>query len=492
MKSLIASIAILCMTFISYSQNVAWKKCFGGSKEDMSWSIINSNDNAFIIVGNSKSNDGDVSSNNGSGDFWVIKIDTSGAIIWEKSYGLSNYERPFSITTANDGGYIIAGYRNSIGGDAKNSDFWVVKISEEGELIWDKLYGGSDFDNARHIMKTNDNGYIVSGTTTLPENFHRSAVRLIKIDNSGNIIWEKTYLSSSCINFGSSILTPDNGIIFIASDCTTANTDYIIVKLDENGNMEWRKEYGGSLNDTPSAIKHCKEGGYIIVGSSSSNNGDVINNHGGAFDFWVIKISNNGNLISSMCYGGSKSDRAYDVIQNNNNEFIVVGYSNSNDGDVTNNTDKTDYWIINIDTENNLKWEKCIGDYSGEDIARSVIQASDKSYLIAGYTDSYEGVVYDNHGDKDFWVIKLNENFNFINNPYDRIECNIYPNPTDKLITIDCENIQKVEIIDFKGETVLKSSNNLNLINLSMLSNGLYFIKVKNDRGVAIQKIVLE
>ena len=490
MKKLLTFAAFVCLLSVSYSQQIEWKKCFGGSNEEMAFSIINSNDNGFIIAGNSKSNDGDVSSNNGSSDFWVIKINLDGDIIWENNYGISNYERAYAITQAHDGGYIMAGYRNMIDGQPTNSDFLVVRIDEDGNLMWEESYGGTDFDNARHIIKTNDNGYIVAGISTLSDNFYQKSVRVIKINDSGNIVWEKTFFETNCMNFGSSILTPDNGILFIADDCES-DSDYIIVKLDANGNMEWQKVYGGSLADKPAAIKHCEEGGYVIVGSSASQDGDVTNNHGG-FDYWVIKIDDNGNLLSSKCFGGSETDQAYDVIQNDSNEFIVVGASLSQDGDVTNNTDKKDYWIINIDSDNEIKWEKCIGDSSGEDIARSVVKASNNNYLLTGYTDSYAGEVSGNHGDYDFWVIKISDNPNFINDPKDRIECKIYPNPSDKSIKIDCENIQEVEINDINGRTVFKSDINLSIIDLSMLSNGLYFVKVKNDKGMVIKKIVIE
>lgn len=490
MKKLITLLMVSFLTFISYSQNVEWKKCFGGSNEDMGWSIINSNDDGYVIAGNSKSIDGDVTSNNGSSDFWVIKIDTEGQIIWESNYGISNYERAFSITSANDGGYIIAGYRNSIDGELTDSDFWIVKINESGELLWDNLYGGSNFDNAYNIIKTNNNGYIITGKTVLVDNFFKDAALIIKIDNSGNIIWQKSFLDSDCLNVSSAVMAPDNGVIFVADDCSM-NSDYIIVKLDENGNMVWQKEYGGSLADRPTSIKSCEDGSYVIVGSSASQDGDVINNHGG-FDYWIIKIDSNGNLLSSKCFGGSEIDYAEDVIQNNNNELIVVGYSESNDGDVTNNTDKKDYWIINVDSENELKWEKCIGDYTGEDKARSVVHAGDNRYLVVGYTDSFEGEVSGNHGDYDYWVIEISESTNSLNNIKNNIEFSIYPNPTKELINIEGENIQEIEVIDLNGEIVLKSDIILDVINLSTLSSGLYFIKVKNDKGMSIKKFVLQ
>ena len=165
MKKIIKLLVLVLWPFFAFAQHMEWNKCFGGSDDDMAYAIIQSHNGGFLIAGNTRSDDGDISMNHGSSDFWVIKIDDNGEILWEETYGTEVYESASSITGTQDGNYIIAGRKNMVGGDPMNTDFWIVKINDFGGVIWQKSYGGSSFDIPSNIMKTIDNGFIISGVT---------------------------------------------------------------------------------------------------------------------------------------------------------------------------------------------------------------------------------------------------------------------------------------------------------------------------------------
>ena len=170
-KNILATLFFSFSFFLATSQpNIQWQKSFGGSMLETAACIQQTTDGGFILAGNSNSNDGDVSGNHGTYDYWVVKLSTVGAIEWQKSLGGSSGEMAFSIQQANDGGYIVAGYSISNDGDVSNAvgfvDSWVVKLTSIGAIEWQKSLGGSAVETANSIQQTNDGGYIVGGTSS--------------------------------------------------------------------------------------------------------------------------------------------------------------------------------------------------------------------------------------------------------------------------------------------------------------------------------------
>ncbi|MBM7560374.1 Ig-like domain-containing protein [Marinitoga litoralis] len=234
---------------------------------------------------------------------------------------------------------------------------------------WQKTFGGSDLDSAHSIEQTTDGGFIVAGYTK---------------SNDGDV-------------------TGNHGLY---------SYDYWIIKLDENGNLEWQKTFGGSDSDSAHSIEQTTDGGFIVAGYTKSNDGDVTGNHGGA-DYWIIKLDSNGNLEWQKTFGGSNWDYAQSIEQTTDGGFIVAGYTWSNDGDVTGNHGlySYDYWIIKLDENGNLEWQKTFGG-SDSDSAHSIEQTTDGGFIVAGSTRSYDGDVTGDKGDYDYWIIKLDESGN--------------------------------------------------------------------------------
>jgi hypothetical protein len=288
------------------------------------------------------------------------------SIQWQKSLGGTGQDEANSIQQTADGGFVIAGVTYSNDGDVTDnhgsSDIWVVKLDNMGNIQWQKSLGGGGDDWGTSIQQTCDGGYIVGGYSN---------------SNDGDVIADVEY----------------NGI------------DYWIVKLDMNGTLQWQKKFGGTGYDAVTSIRQTSDSSYIIAGVSFSNDADIIDNHGSG-DFWIIRLNYNGSLQWKKSFGGTQVDNATSIIQTADDGFVISGYSNSKDGDVTGNHGEYDYWIIKLDNLGSLQWQKSIGG-SGNDFAYFIQETKDRCFIVAGGSFSNDGDVSWNQGYGDFWIVKL-------------------------------------------------------------------------------------
>ena len=285
-------------------------------------------------------------------------------LAWQKSFGGSDNDWARSVQQTVDGGFIVAGHTESNDGDVSGNrggrDFWIVKLDGQGNLEWQQCLGGSNLDYAQSIELTNDGGFIVAGSTH---------------SDDGNV-------------------SGNHGM-----------SDFWIVKLDSEGVLEWQKCLGGSGHDWAHSVQQTADGGYVLAGSTESNDGDVTGNHGGQ-DFWIVKLKEDGELEWQRCLGGSSNDTASVVQQTIDGGYIVSGYTESNDGDVSGNRGNSDYWLVKLSSSGDLLWQKCLGG-SDHDYSHSLQQTTDGGYILAGSSRSNDGDVTGNQGDYDFWVVKL-------------------------------------------------------------------------------------
>jgi hypothetical protein len=291
-------------------------------------------------------------------------------IEWQHCYGGTASDECNAIRQTFDSGYILAGYATSdnddVSGNHAGEDFWVVKITATGAIEWQKSYGGSDNDEAFDVRQTADSGYVVVGSTQSTDG-----------DVSGN-----------------------HGV-----------EDMWVIKISSSGVLQWQKCLGGSGDDAAQSVGQTNDGGYIVAGSTNSNDGDVTGNHGN-YDEWVIKLNSTGSIVWERCYGGSSSDGAASVQQTYDGGYIVGGGTASDDGDVTGNHGAGDIWVLKLSPTNSIEWEKCLGN-NGADDGSFAIQTSDSGYIVAGQTWSGGGDVtgYIGLGSSggDGWVVKLSD-----------------------------------------------------------------------------------
>ena len=322
-------------------------------------------------------------------------------LTWDKTYGGSAYDRANSLIQTADGGYAVAGYTKSKGaGDY--DDFWVIKLDEQGNQVWDKTYGASLKDQANSLIQTTDGGYAVVGQTESVVGYTKSVGAggfdfwVIKLDEQGNQVWDKTYGGSNNDWANSLIQTTDGGYA-VAGPTKSKGAgvyDFWVIKLDKRGKIVWDKTYGGSAYDWAESLIQTTDGGYAVAGSTKSKGA-------GDYDFWVIKLDTRGKIVWDKTYGGSAYDWANSLIQTADGGYAVAGVTTSK------GAGGADFWIIKLDEQGNQVWDKTYGG-SGGDGASSLIQTTDGGYAVAGYTYS-KGA-----GKEDFWVIKLDEKGNLI------------------------------------------------------------------------------
>ncbi|MGB9700612.1 MAG: hypothetical protein ACPL5I_14645 [Thermodesulfobacteriota bacterium] len=249
-----------------------WQQTYG-NYGSIANEVIQTSDGGYIIVGESSDN------------AYVIKTDSSGNSIWEKSYGTGQKGIGYSIIQTSDG-YIIAGERVLTG--RTDSDIWIFKIDSSGNnIIWEKNFGDTGYDTAYSIKLTSDGGFIAAGK--------KSSVAgdadfwIAKLKSNGDLDWEKTY-GSSYDEIAYSIQQTSDGGFILAGETKTSggDTDFLILKLDANGGVVWEKTYGSSGNDVARSIQQTSDGGYIVAGETTTAAGDT--------DFWVLKLDANGNL----------------------------------------------------------------------------------------------------------------------------------------------------------------------------------------------------
>ena len=352
-------------------------KTYGGSKNDVAQSVVKTIDGGYAVLGHSQSNNGDLKDKtNESFDFWVMKFTANNSLLWSKTFGGTEDDRGNDIIQTADGGFAILGFTQSSNGDViqnnGSKDFWIAKLTRTGTLTWQKSFGFSGSDYGTSLIQTNDNGYLLTGvidvTASGGEGNSRTSQR-----HAGGDVWA--------------------------------------VKLSAVGNFEWSKYFGGSFTDTAFGVEKTADNGFIIVGSSDSDDVDISDNKG-SYDFWVLKISSSGTLLWEKSFGGTEIDEARAITSSNDGNFIIVGDTRSSDVNVSNNNGAADLWMLKISPEGNLLWEKTIG-ATGFDVARSVSKSQDNGFVISGSSRSSDGG-YTNQGQNDAWVLKTDANGNIL------------------------------------------------------------------------------
>jgi hypothetical protein len=294
-------------------QKYLWNETYGGTAEDAAYSTVSTPDGGFVLVGYTHSS-------SVSEDFWLVKTDYFGNIEWNKTYGGPENDVAHSVAQTRDGGYAILGTTNSFG--AGGSDFWLVKTDSSGNMLWNKTYGGTSDDDAWSIEKTTDGSLVLAGWTASFE-VASGDFWLVKTDEYGNMLWNRTFGgglfdAANCVK-----QTSDGGFALLGSTYSFGNggSDFWLIKTDVSGNEQWNKTYGGTADDFGfSLIK--TDDGFALVGSTSSYGA-------GVYDFWLVKTDQAGNLMWNQTYGGAGYDEAWSVLQTPNKEYVLTGWTES-------------------------------------------------------------------------------------------------------------------------------------------------------------------
>ena len=304
----------------------SWSKTYGGQGNDIGRDITQTSDGGYIITGYTKS-----FSSGGDMDLWLIKTDANGESClysdggtcsensskWIKSFGTSGNDYGTSVQETSEGDFIVAGKSGRI------PSVFVIKTNSSGEKIWENLYGTGPGDRAQYIIERQDLGFLIVGKENA--NNVDDNLCLINIDTDGAEVWHSLYGGGGA-DGGNHISEVSGGGYIIAGATKSYGNgnwdDLWLVKTSTGGSMEWQKTFGGSYTETGNYTHEKDEGGYMVTGSTESIGQ-------GFYDIWVVSTDYTGNEIYSQTFGGSMDDKAIRGARGNSGELLIIGYTNS-------------------------------------------------------------------------------------------------------------------------------------------------------------------
>ncbi|MEK6481832.1 T9SS type A sorting domain-containing protein [Catalinimonas sp. 4WD22] len=437
---------LICTSTATAQVVVQWDKTLGGSIDDYLRDVISTPDGGYLLTGTSNSDkSGDKSEDSrgetldyNASDYWIVKIDSQGNKQWDKTIGGNSYDQLNSTIQTPDGGYLLGGTSdsNASGDKSENDkgggDYWIIKIDEQGNKIWDKTIGGSSYDQLNSTTQTPDGGYLLAGTSRSPASGDKSEDSrgprdywVVKVDKQGNKIWDMTFGGSSFEELGSIISTPDGGYLLAGTSRSGTSgdksednrgigwsSDYWIVKIDNHGNKQWDKTFGGNEDEVFSDLITTSEGGYLLAGySNSPSSGDKSEDSEDLnWDYWIVKIDVNGNKEWDKTLGGNQNDYLQSVVSAPEGGYLLAGHSDSN-ASADKSEDRKgidDYWVVKVDVQGNKQWDKTIGG-DNYDYLSNVIPTTDGGYLLGGQSSSSAtgDKSEDSDGYSDMWIVKL-------------------------------------------------------------------------------------
>lgn len=354
-------------------------------------------------------------------------------ILWEKSYGGKHADYLFDAQATADYGFILAGSSlsektgNKTEAGRGDLDYWIWKMDEKGDLDWQKSFGGSGSDLLKCIRLTNDGGFILAGTSDSPKGLDKkddcrgkNDFWVIKLDAAGGEEWQKTVGGNGQDDLAAVIQTKDGGFLLGGSSASQqsgdkneagrGNMDYWLVKLDKKGVVEWQRTYGGRYVDELRGLEQTRDGGFIVGGySNSPDTGDKTDKNYGIGDYWILRLDDKGGIQWQKTFGGDRDDQLYAIHQTVDGGFIVGGNSNSG---ASNNKKKsaekgTDFWVVKLSADGESQWQETY-DIGQTDILTSITENDDNTFLVAGHAKTeVSGRKTDKKEINDYIAIKI-------------------------------------------------------------------------------------
>lgn len=514
-KNLICVFLISGIAGYSQAPSIDWQKTIGGDNRDVASCVLTTTDNGTLIAGLSESSiSGDKNdTSRGGTDIWLVKLSPSGILEWQKTIGGNEDDFVNSIIVANDGGYLLGGASFSdISGEKTEdsrggSDIWILKINESGTIEWQKTIGGTGADGVTSLCSAGNNGYIlgastyqsgISGEKTVAD-FGEIDFWVVKIDNLGTIIWQSLYggIYDDEITSVSETTTGDLLLCGHSNSPVSGNKtedsmswDFWVIKTDFLGSIIWQNTLGGNDSELDSKLKLLSNGNILLGGTSFSQaSGDKSENNYGERDFWIIKLDENGSKIWDRTLGGNNLDQFKNILEVADDNYIVGGGSYSSISGIKTEISRgqSDYWLIKLNTLGEIEWDKTIGGDGIDGINSFTL--NNNSLMICG--TSYSNISGEKNensrGATDYWIVKLQpESLSTSNSNLFNLQ--IYPNPTTQTIYIDFDKpflAIKTKIFNTIGQLISENKfTNSSSFSLDIKAeSGIYLVEIENENG---------
>jgi hypothetical protein len=362
---------LLIFSFVSVGFSlVLWTKAYGGEGEQSATSIIQTSDGGFAIFGNTKE-----SVDSGDNYFLLVKIDANGTMTWNQTYKRGESDVARSVVQTHDGGYALVGQTFS-SFDTGSSDFWLVKVDTTGNVEWNNTYGQWYMDDPCSVVETSDGGFALFGTT-LSIVGNLEDYLLVKTDSYGNMLWNKTY-GTSDREYGSSMVETSDGGYALAGSIMSSNSNYTgayeLLKIDSMGNLQWNQRYGWNkligikYSFTVNDLVITSDGGFALGGTTRAYSTDYSDK------FLLVKTDGLGNMQWNQTYreGGGP------LIATSDGGFAFAGSYRNEDTFL-------DVWLIKTGMTGTLEWNQNYSLADRQEVS-SLIQTSDSGFALAGRT----------------------------------------------------------------------------------------------------------
>lgn len=493
----------LFSTYITKGQNpsIIWENSFILYNNEDSFKTIELRDSTFLSFGYT----------NSLGTYgcqiWIIKFDKNGGLISQKHLKCNSYVLPQDVKTDNnDNIYLAVGstagkYGDKSEVDFGNYDFWIIKFDKFLNIVWDKTFGGNDYDFPTSISIVDENMVYISGTSSsqisgnkTSPNFGNPDFWVVKLDTNGAKIWDKSFggVGGDFCNDNVEI----NGIIYLCGHSQIFNNqksfDYIgdsdlwIMGINHDGNLVFGRQILAFGSDFSKCISNSKDGNIIIGARSGSSQGyDKSQPNYGGIDYWVLKMSLNGDIIWDKNFGGSENDYISDIaVDPQLNLFLFGGSSSGLNGNKQSPSKGwVDFWIIKTNINGQKVWERTYGSNSYE-VAERVIISNDNYIYLTGESSGKNS--FDKSSiaqNMDPWFLKIKD-------------CPIIQDPDPITDTVNIGRPHTFHNSTCQNQTIWYDSNfnkitlSNNLITAPVVQNSIYYIKCISD-GCISQNYVL-
>ncbi len=510
LRNVLFCLMIFGQEYAQCQVDISWERSYGGSGADGTRKAIKLMDGGYYVLGISVSSDNDVSLNLGGRDMWLIKIDSSGNLISETSFGGSQDDDNVDIIYTSDDGFVFCGSSRSKDGHVpKNNgenDVWILKLDHLGNILWSKTFGGSGNDFGRRILEIENGDFLVllssdSRNGDFKHNYGERDVIIMRIDRLGNLIWQKNY-GGSGYDFPENIIELTNGDFLISASSNSndldvgtsgTSTDFWLFKIDEDGVILSSAVFGGSRAELWPVVFETEDYHYLISGPTTSNDGNMSQNYG-SYDAWVAKIDSNLNFVWEKSIGGSDFDRIVSIEETNVGTIILGGFSRSDDFDLDNNYGERDAWLVEMNQSGGVLQEQNFGG-SEDDVIDDLLLLSDGTIVLFGGSKSMDADVQNNYGSFDLWVLELD---NIQNSTYSRLreDCRFVSSPSSStvILPLNYMNVEKtVYIHNQRWQLISAIRTRNNYLKISHLPPSVYNLTiVQDDKACLGQFIKLE
>lgn len=488
MKSIVYILFILLSfaTIGSRAQITTFSRAYKGIGFDFGYAVVETSDKGFAIAGATSS------ISNGSTDAYLVKTDSAGNFLWRKLYGGINIDQAHAIRETKDSGLVMVGFTNSFGNGGY--DIYLIRTDKNGDTLWTKTYGGTDWDFAYSIEVTADSGFVIAGGT-YSYGAGAEDMYLIRTNSLGDTLWTHTYGGAKSDEARSIKKTKGGGFIFtgFTKSFGEPNGDFYTIKTNSNGDTTWTCIYGGPDEDVAYDVIESIRGRYVVGGKSTlGNNGGV--------DIFVTNVTLAGKVSNTLSYGGPDIDELYSLQESPGGRWAMGGYTNSY------GKGGSDYVLYIENPFTGFKSATMGG--SNTDIAYSMTKTHDGGYALCGTSNSFGNLDHiflvktDSNGVYDHTVIDtitgmiaFESNSNYFK---------IFPNPAnDKLVIeispgiVNVQSATQLIITDILGcvkyQTALQNKVAARLeIATDNLPEGIYIVQIQNNSYLINQKLIIK